>query len=223
MNNMQLLTKKTYIYSKDYASNMIDIIQANEKAIMSAIESFSGLPHRLERFAEKNGITFYDDSISTIPEACINAIESVKNSATVIVGGMDRGIDYDVLEDYIRETPEITFILCYATGDRIYRELGFNYEDNSIYPKEFGNVMSTTYIPKPEEFYKNETLTNVMLTTNLDYALELAIKHTPEGRACLLSPAAPSYGYFKEADKLTLKSGMCRNVFLPIHHQSNRI
>lgn len=172
-------------------------------AICDAISTFTGLPHRLEYFAEINGVKYYDDSISTIPEACINAIKSVPNAGTVIVGGMDRGIDYDILVDFIRKTPEVLFILCYATGQRIFTELGFDYEDNSIYPKDYENFMSTQYIGEVSEYYryKENMPTNVMLTTNLDYAVKMAKANTEPGKACILSPAAPSYGYFKNFEE----------------------
>lgn len=169
--------------------------------VLSAISSFKGLPHRLEYFAEVNGVKYYDDSISTIPEACINAVNSVQNTGTVIVGGMDRGIDYDILVDFIEERKDVIFILCYATGVRIASMIGFNFEDNSIYPKEFGNIMSTSYIEKPDEFEELNLPENVMLTTNLDYAVTLAKEVTKPGRACILSPAAPSYGYFKNFEE----------------------
>lgn len=145
-------------------------------SVMKAIQAFRGLPHRLEYFAEVDGVKFYDDSISTIPEACINAVKSVPNTATVIVGGMDRGIDYDILVDFIKETKDVLFILCYATGERIAKEL-------------LGDGLT------------NDAGTNVMLTDTLDSAVILAKEKTPSGKACILSPAAPSYGYFKNFEE----------------------
>lgn len=173
----------------------------SDEQILAAIKEFKGLPHRLEFFAEVDGVRYYDDSISTIPEACINATKSIPNVGTVIVGGMDRGIDYDILVDFIQETKEVNFILSYATGARIATMLGFNYEDNSVYPDKFGNVMSTSYIDNPEEKQKLDLPANVMLTSNLDYAVDLAKKITEKGKACVLSPAAPSYGYFKNFEE----------------------
>ena len=173
----------------------------SDDEILSAIKEFKGLPHRLEYFAKVDEVRFYDDSISTIPEACINAVKSVPDVGTVIVGGMDRGIDYDILVDFIYEAKEVNFILCYATGARIAGMLGFNYEDNSVYPEKFGNIMSTSYVEKPEELERLNLPTNVMLTSNLDYAVELAKRITEKGKACVLSPAAPSYGYFKNFEE----------------------
>lgn len=173
----------------------------DDSKLISAINTFKGLAHRLEYFAEINGVKYYDDSISTIPAACINAVKSVSNTGTVIVGGMDRRIDYSDLLEFIKETPDVLFILCYETGQRIYKELGFDFEDNSAFPKEFGNVMSTTYISNPDEFYREKRPHNVMLTVNLDYAVKIAKEKTAAGKACILSPAAPSYGYFKNFEE----------------------
>lgn len=177
------------------------LTNSDDDTILDGIKEFKGLPHRLEYFAEIDGVKYYDDSISTIPEACINAVKSVENAGSVIIGGMDRGIDYDILVDFIKENKNILFILCYKTGLRISEMLGFNYYDNSIYPEEFGNVMSTTYVGSWEELKDVSLPRNVMLTTNLEYAVRLAKENTKVGMACILSPAAPSYGYFKNFEE----------------------
>ena len=79
--------------------------------------------------------------------------------------------------------------------------LGFEYEDNSIYPEEFENIMSTTYVGNWDEIEDVSLPENVMLTINLDYAVNLAKQNTKPGMACILSPAAPSYGYFKNFEE----------------------
>lgn len=137
----------------------------DESEAINAINSFKGLPHRLEYFDTVNGIRFYDDSISTIPEAAISAVNSIDNVGTVIIGGMDRGIDYDILVDFIRKTTNINFILAYATGERI----GAFVED----------------------------CPNVYRVENLNIAADKSFELTEPGKAVVLSPAAPSYGYFK--------------------------
>ena len=132
---------------------------------IEAINSYKGLPHRLEYFATVNDVKFYDDSISTIPEAAISAAISIPNAKTLIIGGMDRGIDYNILVDFIKERKDILFILCYATGERIYSDV-----------KECNNCI---------------------FVSDLKEAVIIAKKETKPGNACVLSPAAPSYGYFK--------------------------
>lgn len=79
-----------------------------------------GLPHRLEYSGRRGDVTYYDDSISTIPEAAISSLESIPEAKTVLLGGMDRGIDYTKLTDYIPAHPEYNYICMYASGRRIY-------------------------------------------------------------------------------------------------------
>lgn len=142
----------------------VNLFNCKEEDVLKSLSEFKGLPHRLEYFTTKGNVSYYDDSISTIPEATINAIESVKEAKTVIVGGMDRGIDYQVLIDEINIKKDINFILCYASGSRIYEEV--------------------------------KSLDNVYYVDDLKQAVNLAKKITAEG-ACIMSPAAASYGYFK--------------------------
>ena len=88
--------------------------------VRRSLSEAKGLPHRLEYVGNKNGVTFYDDSISTIPEAAIGALGSIPDACTVLLGGMDRGIDYTKLTDYIMQHPEYNYICMYASGKRIY-------------------------------------------------------------------------------------------------------
>ncbi len=147
----------------------VDVLGLPGDKVIEGMCSFKGLDHRLQLVAEKNGIRFYDDSISTIPEAAIRAAEAVKNTGTMLIGGMDRGIDYDILEDFMKERQDIRFILMYATGERISREAG--------------------------------TLKNVIVTADLEEAFKTAVSVTACGEALILSPAAASYGYFKNFEE----------------------
>ncbi len=88
--------------------------------VRQALSETKGLPHRLEYVGRKGDVTYYDDSISTIPEAAISALESIPDAATILIGGMDRGIDYTKLTDYIPAHPEYRYICMYASGKRIY-------------------------------------------------------------------------------------------------------
>jgi UDP-N-acetylmuramoylalanine--D-glutamate ligase len=61
----------------------VDFTQAHE-----ALKDFVGLPHRLQRVYESGGVTFYNDSIATIPEAAVAALESFPRRKVIqIVGG----------------------------------------------------------------------------------------------------------------------------------------
>lgn len=137
--------------------------------VREAMAGFGGLPHRLEFFATVDGVDYYDDSISTIPEAAMDAMDSVENAKIALIGGMDRGIDYTALIDYMKSHPQYQFILGYASGERIAREM-----------KERCGVLE-----------------NVTLAADLDEMTACARRMAPRGSAVILSPAAASYGYFK--------------------------
>lgn len=108
-----------------------DLIGCDFKMVNSAISSFEGLKHRLENIGLVNGVTYYNDSISTICESAIHAVNSTPNVSVVLIGGEERGISYKPLEEFIIEKKEIKFILMYQTGKRIYNEL--EVKDNCIY------------------------------------------------------------------------------------------
>ena len=151
------------------AEFVITVISDNfgfsKEEILDTLKSFKGLPHRLEFVGEKEGIKFFDDSISTIPQATVQAITSLPNVKTVLIGGMDRGIDYEFLEDFIKNHDEYNYIFSYESGKRILDEVG---EGKGRY-----------------------------FTDDLEKAVKLSKEITPKGSSVVLSPAAASYGYFK--------------------------
>lgn len=100
-----------------------EVYGANPEAVYDSLASFDGLAHRLQYIGELNGISYYDDSISTIPNATIQALRSVPNAYTVFVGGMDRGISYENLIAFMREHGEFRYICSYESGKRIYDEV----------------------------------------------------------------------------------------------------
>lgn len=87
------------------------------------LESFQGLHHRMERVGEARGITWYDDSISTIPAAAIAAVRALGRVDTLILGGFDRGIDYQPLVDFLQEHPIKNIVFVGAAGRRILSTL----------------------------------------------------------------------------------------------------
>ncbi len=85
------------------ALEVANILKIPEETIKEGIESFKGLPHRLEKIGTFDGIIFYDDAISTTPESTIMAIEALKNVNTIFLGGQNRGYDFSKLEKTIKK------------------------------------------------------------------------------------------------------------------------
>lgn len=67
------------------------------EAIREGLESFRGLPQRLERFAVVDGRRFYNDSTSTTPEATIAAVQSLDEPVWLLAGGRNKGLDFGEL------------------------------------------------------------------------------------------------------------------------------
>ena len=130
------------------------------------------LPHRLQYIGDACGIRFYDDSISTICDTTIQALKSLPDTDAVLIGGMDRGIDYSELIQFLNECSVPNIILMEATGKRIFEEI-------SKYYPEFKDAG------------------RIKLVYHLDGAVALAKQLCRPGCCCVMSPAAASYGIFK--------------------------
>ena len=142
---------------------------------LEGLKTYKPLPHRLQFLGEKNGIKYYDDSISTIVRQR-SSFKYFKDVDAVLIGGMDRGIDYSELIHFLSGHPVPYIILMEATGKRIFEEIRQDYPD----------------------FQKMERL---ILTDHLEDAVKEAQKLTRPGHSCLMSPAAASYGIFKNFEE----------------------
>ena len=143
-----------------------------EDEILKAVESFHGLPHRLEYVGVFKGIKFYNDSIATAQEAVVNAIKAIGNVDTIILGGMDRGLDYHVLVKFIRTTTIRNVLLLPNTVESFERIFNEAPHSQVLMPVE-----------------------------NMEAAIKTAFQVTAEGHTCLLSPAAASYGFYKNFEE----------------------
>ena len=89
----------------------------------SQLSTFKGLRHRMEKIGVYRGITWYDDSISTIPAAAIAAVKALGRVDTLILGGFDRGIDYQPLVNFLNENKIPNLVFVGAAGRRIHSTL----------------------------------------------------------------------------------------------------
>lgn len=138
-----------------------------------ALMTFEPLPHRLEPVGTFKGIRWYDDSISTACATAIEALKSVPDVSTILIGGMDRGIDYAPLVEYLSRT-SVNIICMEASGKRVY---------DLITAAKFSSVERVHYVEHLEE------------------AVKLASEITPAGKSCVMSPAAASYGIFRNFEE----------------------
>lgn len=73
---------------------LADLMGVSKEAIASALTGFGGYPHRIEYVGTFSGVSYYNDSKATNPEASIPAINAMKSPTILIAGGMDKGSDY---------------------------------------------------------------------------------------------------------------------------------
>ena len=145
----------------------------DDEHIQNAIRKFHPLAHRLQDLGEnKDGIRFVNDSISTIGQASIQALEAIENVDVILIGGMDRGIDYTQLEDYLSASA-VHVIFMYAAGKRIASEM----KDRGLW---------------------NDRMEAV---EDLASAVCLAKKICRKHHTVLLSPAASSYDHFRNFEE----------------------
>lgn len=153
---------------------LMDISSAK---IKTAVSLFKPLKHRLEFVGKYRGIRFYNDSLATIPEATISAIEALGNNVeTLIAGGYDRGLNYSNLGDFLSKSRIKTLILLPDTGMKIWRAIISANINKNLQPRKYE-------------------------VSNMEEAVRIAYKKTQQGKICLLSPASSSFNLFRDYEE----------------------
>jgi UDP-N-acetylmuramoylalanine--D-glutamate ligase len=96
----------------NYAAALKVALQLNlsQDRSLAAMNQFEGADFRLQLVKKINGVKFYNDSASTMPDSTIRALESI-NSPILIAGGMDKGLPYNKLAHEIdRRVKAVYFI-----------------------------------------------------------------------------------------------------------------
>jgi UDP-N-acetylmuramoylalanine--D-glutamate ligase len=142
------------------------------KKIAKAIKTFEPLEHRLQFVGEINGIRFINDTLATIPEATIAAMRTFDGQiGSMILGGSDRGLDFDELAKEILNRQVSAVALFPDTGKKIWRAI---------------------------ERLAGDKFLKHIFTKNMKEAVDFCYRHTPRGKVCLLSTASPSFSVFRD-------------------------
>jgi UDP-N-acetylmuramoylalanine--D-glutamate ligase len=141
--------------------------------LLAALADVTPLPHRLRPVGTVRGRTFVDDSISTVPESTLAALATwrPRGPVTLLLGGDDRGQDLAGLVAALAD-PDVRAALLPPLGTRIASAV-----------REAG---------APDH------ATRIVELPDLAAAVGWADRVTPDGGAVLLSPAAPSFGAFRD-------------------------
>ena len=158
------------------------------RELVPYLYTFKPLEHRLEPVGTFGGVTFVNDSISTIPQATISACQALGRVDFLLLGGFDRGIDYQPLVDYLKEHPVPHLLFTGKAGERMM-QLVRNYGVST------GSTACNTEVREPVE---GPTL---YYYASMEEAFAYLATHAKPGDVCLLSPAASSYDQYKNFEE----------------------
>ncbi|NUJ97618.1 UDP-N-acetylmuramoyl-L-alanine--D-glutamate ligase [Candidatus Gracilibacteria bacterium] len=171
---------------------VLDIILKDKKKVKkvlsSVLQTFSGLPHRIQNIGTYKGITFIDDAIAVAPESTIEAMKTFSSEiGTLFLGGQDRGDSekhFEELEKKIIELDIQNLVLFPDTGYKIFEKYTKNLEEEKSHTIEIGD-------------YKAK----IIKTRTMKKGVSFAYKHTKEGKIALLSCASPSFSLWKNYEE----------------------
>ena len=141
------------------------------EAISCAVETFSGVPHRLEYVAELEGVSYYNDSIATTPERTVAGIRSFEEPLVLLLGGRDKNLPMDELAREAAKHCRRVVVFGEATD-----KLSAAFSDAGI----------TKLVARAE---------------TLENAIEQAREAAVPGDVVLLSPACTSYDAYENFER----------------------
>ncbi len=97
------LTGKHNLYNSMAAGISANVAGIHKETIREALRSFQGVEHRLERVARIDGVEYINDSKATNVNSCWYALQSMKSKTVLILGGKDKGNDYNEIADLVRQ------------------------------------------------------------------------------------------------------------------------
>lgn len=104
------------------------IMEIRKEKIREAVQTFQSLEHRMEYVSTVRGVEFINDSKATNVNSTWYALESMEKPTILILGGVDKGNDYSLIKDLVKE--KVKAIICMGVDNRKIHEA-------------FGNIVST--------------------------------------------------------------------------------
>ena len=143
--------------------------------IAAGIKNFKPLPHRLEKIATKNGISYINDSMATMPDAAISALSCFDEQPIILLaGGHERQQDFQPFAEKIIQSKVKAIALFPPNGQRLWNE-----------------------IIQKQQNLKIKNKIQHKIVHSMEEALEFAQQHAQAGDVVLLAPGAASFGVFK--------------------------
>ncbi len=152
---------------------VVCFFDVKKSKIQKILNSFLGVKNRLEFVGKIKGVSFYNDTTATSPDASCAALEALgsgKKNIVLIAGGTDKNLNYNKMAESIKKYAKFVVLFFGSASDKIVKEL-----DKKKFSKS-----------KMEEGVKN-----------MEDAVKKAMLHAKKGDIILLSCGAASFGLFK--------------------------
>ena len=114
------LQGKHNIYNSMASGIVAKVLELRNETIRESMGSFTNIEHRLEHVAKISGIDFINDSKATNVNSTWYALESMPGQVVLILGGVDKGNDYDMLKDLIKS--KVKGIVCLGKDNKRIHE-----------------------------------------------------------------------------------------------------
>ncbi|MBL7891755.1 MAG: UDP-N-acetylmuramoyl-L-alanine--D-glutamate ligase [Bacteroidia bacterium] len=114
------LQGKHNIYNSMAAGIVARLTDVRKEIIRESLSDFQNVEHRLEFVAKVNGINFINDSKATNVNSTWYALESMQHPVVLILGGIDKGNDYTMLMDMVKE--KVKAIVCLGADNKKIRK-----------------------------------------------------------------------------------------------------
>ncbi len=147
------------------------VMGVEKEHVVAALKSFKGVKHRVEFVKTVNGINYINDSKATNVDATLKAIESMKQATVLLVGGKDKGYEYQSIFESAKNG-KITQVI-------LYGENRFKVLDGAI----------------------KSGYSNFSMCKDFNTAVRLANLTAKSGQCVLLSPASASYDEFSNYEE----------------------
>ena len=171
-----------------------DAYGVNYRELIPYLYTFKPLEHRLELVGTFEGVTFVNDSISTIPQATIAACQTLQKVDFLLLGGFDRDIDYSPLAAFLKAHPIPHLLFTGKAGERMMQSMG----GISTSPTTARHKATEPEVAEHNRSIEGPTL---FYYASMENAFDYIKAHAKAGDVCLLSPAASSYDQYKNFEE----------------------
>lgn len=142
------------------------LMGVESSSVAKALANMRGVRHRIERVGEVAGVVYVNDSKGTNVDATLNAVRCMQSDTVLLLGGQDKGYDYDKLFRELKDSKVVHAVL--------YGENRFQLLNSAVRQNE----------------------SRITLCADFPLAVRIAAMTAKEGQCVLLSPASSSFDAF---------------------------